>query len=134
MYAAGYSFTTVIKGSNDDSSYTQIFNSSLTADSNKNCTATITTNNSYKYYQVTFTRNGNYGASVYTATIQGTYTTTAINSVTFANSFTRDDYALSLAYIGNAQGNSYGYGRTVTGFSLQNNSNATNVLYMTMGS
>ena len=46
---------------------------------------------------------------------------------------TNTDYSYSLAYFGDAPGNSYADSLSITGISLQENSKATRVYYMTMG-
>lgn len=92
-----------------------------------------TSSNHYKYLKFYITPASVTRPAMAEITINATYTTTAISSVTFATAHTSGNYAYSLAYLAGAQGNSFANNRTLTGFNLQNNSNATKVFYMTMG-
>lgn len=97
-------------------------------------TLTVNSPNEYKYYKIQGTTfvEGKYW-TFYQCYITATYTTTALNQITFPQAFTSTNYAYSLAYRNGTFGNSYAINLTSTGMTLQNNSKADAVYYIAIG-
>lgn len=126
----------VVYGSNDNNTYTQLTSgTNSTTSTNTSWTINLNANtNYYKYYKIYI--SSSHGDGIIEAsniTITGTYITSALNDIIFPMAHTNTDYSYSLAYFGDAPGNSYAASLSITGISLQENSKATGVYYMTMG-
>ena len=119
--------------SNDNSSWTQVG----TFSSNSNLTLNINLNTSgyYKYYKLYITNGycSDAGFLILDWDFTATYQTIAIGGITFPMTYSNTNYSYAVTYYGGEIGGSYVKSITASGMSLQNNSSATKIKYMTIG-
>lgn len=125
-----------VLGSNTNGNWTQLASGSNPSISSGDYYMSLSSNTTfYKYYKISATSH-NRGSGNYIAAnnirITATVNTTKINTLTFPQAFTYN-YAYSLAYFNGVFGDSYAKNLTLTGMTLQNNSNATAVYYIAVG-
>lgn len=124
-----------VYGSNNGTNWDTLTTFTLSVSGNKTpYTIEINSPSEYTYYKIVGTSflEGKYW-SFYQCYITATYTTTALNQITFPQAFTSTNYAYSLAYRNGTFGNSYAINLTSTGMTLQNNSKADAVYYIAIG-
>lgn len=124
-----------VQASNDNSTWTTIL-SSYTNDkfgSTDNWIINVNSPSYYKYYKLNILSNGASQCYINEIYINATYLTSSANTITFPNSYSTTNYSYSLAYLNGIFGDSYVTSKSKSGMNLQNNSNATNVYYITAG-
>lgn len=93
----------------------------------------------YKYFVLEstdttrYTPQTGYTTGIAEIKINATYTTTALNSITFPYAHKNTNYSCCVNYIGAPAGESYLKTRTTTGLTFQNETNASSVCYISIG-
>lgn len=136
LNSGGLIKTVKVYGSNDNSSWTFLttYTSSQTS---AGSTFDVSLNNNtsfFKYYKLNVASVTNSNAvSIQNLTLTAYYTTISIGNITFPMTHSNTNYSYALTYYGGEIGGSYVNSITATGMSLQNNSSATKIKYMTIG-
>ena len=133
-YTAGYPITGgTLYCSDNNSDYTQI--GTFT---NSNQTSGSTWYKSFEhsnycyYYKMVLNTTASY-ICFSESYITATYISTELNTIVYPYAHSNTNYAYSLAYLNGIFGYSYAKTLTTTGMTLQNNSNADDVSYITIG-
>lgn len=124
-----------VYGSNNGTNWDTLTTFTLSVSGNKTpYTIEVNSPSEYTYYKIVGTSflEGKYW-TFYQCYVTATYTTTALNNITFPQSFVTTNYSYSLAYKNGEFGSSYATTLNKTGMTLRNNSSADSVFYIAIG-